>query len=379
MEQSGARQRAQDSRLRGKTGRARPAFTLVELLVVIAIIGILVALLLPAIQAAREAARRGDCVNRIRQIALAAHNFETSKKKLPSNGDVWKVNGQFAGGLSTFARLLPYMEEQGVQNLVDQDRHWRHDNNRKALETPLPFLRCPSGPAVEMTNIGFHFTSMRSVNNLRSHYVGILGARPGPVVSEVGLANNAYGGCIAPSGGRGGGTWDWPYSSYTQYSCTKPPHGWSSGGTANNGAILCGAKVKFADITDGTSKTMMYGELSWHVGIQEMWLVGSTSFEGDDFLRAANGVPHNVKNVRYAINERRYADEDAEAPPAGAAGDTAPYAVLTDVSLGSNHPGGAHVVMCDGSARLLRDDADVEQVLLRMASRNSEDVYDAGH
>ncbi len=357
---------------------AKRGFTLVELLVVIAIIGILVALLLPAIQAAREAARRSDCINRIRQIGLASHNYEGAKRRLPSHGDVIVRNGRETGGLSTLARLLPFMEEQAVQNLVDQDEHWRHANNLKALETPLPFFRCPSGQNVEMNFINVRDTGRQEINSLRSHYVGVMGARPGPVVTVPTTTQHPFDGCLAPAGGRGGGTWDWPFSSYLQFSCTKNSNaGHSSGGTAINGAIYPASKIELADITDGTSKTIMYGEMSWDIGPQEPWIVGSTSRNGiNDPIGSANGVVYNAKNIRWSINARKYRDEDGTLP-AGATGDDPPYAPLTETSLGSNHPGGAHVGMCDGSAGFLRDDVDVEKVLLPMASRNSEDIYES--
>jgi len=368
---------------------SKHGFTLVELLVVIAIIGILVALLLPAIQAAREAARRSDCLNRIRQLALASHNYEIAKKKLPSNGDVWRAGTEWAGGMSVFGRLLPYMEEQGVENLVDQDRHWQHPNNWPALETPLTFLRCPSGKNVELTSIGAYATGKGpEENNLRSHFVGIMGARPGPVQAAPASATPPppTDGCVAP-GGRGGGTWEWPYSTYLQFACSKRSNtSWSSGGTAINGAIICGGNVKFSKITDGTSKTLMYGEMSWDVGIQEVWLVGSTVTPADasdyQLQRAANGVPYNVKNIRYAINKKRYLPEGAlptDPLPRNQNPDepNSDFAALTETSLGSYHSGGALAAMCGGSATFLRDDIDVDQVLLRMASRSSEDVYQA--
>jgi prepilin-type N-terminal cleavage/methylation domain-containing protein/prepilin-type processing-associated H-X9-DG protein len=368
--------------LQGALRRKREGFTLVELLVVIAIIGILVALLLPAIQAAREAARRSDCVNRIRQVALASHNYETSRKRLPSNGDGWFVGTVYAGGLSVFAQLLPYMEEQGLQTLVDQKQHWRHGNNRKALTTPLPFLRCPSGANTEITDIG-HDPVTQEETALRCHYVGILGARPGPNknpppagISETPPAD----GCAPTGAGRGG--FNWPESTYLQFACSKRSSGWTSGGTAINGAIICGAKVKLSGITDGTSKTMMFGEMSWSVGPQQPWLVGSTTTTGTnntgELMRAANGVAHNVKNVRYGIRVKKYGNDDGTLPTPAVSDDPASeFAPLTETSLGSNHPGGTHVAMCDGSAMFLREDVDVPAVLRRMASRASEDIYES--
>jgi prepilin-type N-terminal cleavage/methylation domain-containing protein len=326
---------------RANLGRRRHGFTLVELLVVIAIIGILVALLLPAIQAAREAARRADCINRLRQIGLAAHGFHDVKKQLPPHGN-------FPTGLSSQARLLPYMENNAVHDLVDQEKHWRAPENARAIRMPLTFFRCPSQAATELTltggTLGNAFGEPEE-NNLRCHYEGNLGARVA---------------CLPPAGGRGGGSWPWPESTYTQRNCTESRT--NSGGTANNGVIMPDRKVKLADITDGTSHTIMYGELSWDAGTLCGWIVGSTSLPSEN---QSNGWVYNAKNIKYPLNFAAYHNPD---------GTDTTY-VLTDVSMGSKHPGGAHMLMSDGSTNFLREDVELEGVYRRMASRASEDIY----
>ncbi len=95
----------------------RTAFTLVELLVVIAIIGILVGLLLPAVQAAREAARRMSCQNNLKQIGLALHNHESSRRNTPPLGDYRQFGNAVYWSLHT--KLLPYCEQESLQNLID--------------------------------------------------------------------------------------------------------------------------------------------------------------------------------------------------------------------------------------------------------------------
>jgi prepilin-type N-terminal cleavage/methylation domain-containing protein/prepilin-type processing-associated H-X9-DG protein len=129
-------------------------FTLVELLVVIAIIGILVALLLPAIQAAREAARRSQCMNNMRQLGIGIHNHVSAKGKLPSGGEGtdWTTNGTGFSTTSTFTQLLPYMEESTAADLYDykfayDDRD--HPNNQLAAKTKITSFRCPSNSMFE--------------------------------------------------------------------------------------------------------------------------------------------------------------------------------------------------------------------------------------
>src|SRR5438046_4169318 len=96
----------------------RRAFTLIELLVVIAIIGVLIALLLPAVQSAREAARRSQCVNNLKQLGIAIQNYADSNGALPPTGS----NG--GNNFSMKGRLLPFMEQQQVWNALNQSANW---------------------------------------------------------------------------------------------------------------------------------------------------------------------------------------------------------------------------------------------------------------
>ncbi|UUO08532.1 DUF1559 domain-containing protein [Blastopirellula sp. J2-11] len=129
----------------------RAAFTLVELLVVIAIIGVLIALLLPAVQQAREAARRMSCKNSLKQIGLACHNYHDTFKALPRSG-AYKTSGGFFGGVivdrmnGPNVALLPFLEGGNTYDLYDQNENWMHANNA-AMKDKMPTLFvCPSNP-----------------------------------------------------------------------------------------------------------------------------------------------------------------------------------------------------------------------------------------
>src|SRR5262245_10312465 len=126
----------------------RSAFTLVELLVVIAIIGVLVALLLPAIQSAREAARRAKCLNNLRQISLASHQHHDTYGKFPPG---W-VQAPFTvpqgkivqGGHGFFPFLLPFLEEEALATVYRWDKRAQGPENQPVATTQLEFLQCPS-------------------------------------------------------------------------------------------------------------------------------------------------------------------------------------------------------------------------------------------
>jgi prepilin-type N-terminal cleavage/methylation domain-containing protein len=146
---------------RSATARGRyrqQAFTLVELLVVIAIIGILVALLLPAIQAAREAARRSTCQNHMKQLTLATLNYETTKKELPPSKYQFTILPPGGGRgttvqHSTITYLLSYIEESQVADKWDWKQTWGYANsalpidNKRLSDGTIPVARCASTPA----------------------------------------------------------------------------------------------------------------------------------------------------------------------------------------------------------------------------------------
>jgi len=118
---------------------APPGFTLVELLVVIAIIGILIAFLLPAIQAARESARRSQCQSNLKQIGLAIQNYHDTRKAFPMGRNAWD---QYAVSWAFF--ILPYMEETSIYNSWDSKARVDDPKNAAAMRTPVETYACPS-------------------------------------------------------------------------------------------------------------------------------------------------------------------------------------------------------------------------------------------
>jgi prepilin-type N-terminal cleavage/methylation domain-containing protein len=127
-----------------KLGALRAAFTLVELLVVIAIIGVLIALLLPAIQATREAARRSQCKNNLRQLALATQNYENARRRLPPSAivDLTVTTTASNGSWGVHGRILPYIEQQNLKRLVNVEQAW--DLQFAISGVRISMFQCPS-------------------------------------------------------------------------------------------------------------------------------------------------------------------------------------------------------------------------------------------
>jgi prepilin-type N-terminal cleavage/methylation domain-containing protein len=219
----------------------RQAFTLVELLVVIAIIGVLVAILLPAIQAAREAARRTQCINNLKQIGLAVLNHVSARKEFPTGGtDPWHDEGavfKFGKGYGWMVQILPYVEEENLRNI--SKGYGAGDKARDLIVrgTPVPLYFCPSRRSP--------LAYKRAASNEDC---------------SKGCALNDYAGAT-PAHKNAQGVWQINDVS-TQY--------WQ-GVTHGDVANLARAKYygvivrtgttpgRIKDITDGTSKTLMVG------------------------------------------------------------------------------------------------------------------------
>ncbi len=320
----------------------RIAFTLVELLVVIAIIGVLVALLLPAIQAAREAARRSSCLSQIRQLGLAALNYESATKVFPPS-----VN---AGSFSYLALTLPYYEGQSLYQNLDLTVR----PTDETMPNEIPFLKCPSQEKTQLTieyTIGENETTEDS--SRRGHYYAVNGAKVNDTCPN--------------------------REPYELTSCTPAlqmatcnTSTSARGAHAINGILYPLSKTKHGQISDGTSKTFLIGEVSWDHGRAAPWYVGSAEWAGqfDDpatmtwkMTKDGNGLwIHNAAQIRWALNERSN-ETDATLRT------TPMKACQSDLSFGSRHPAGCHFCLADGSARFVNDETAVE-VLWGYASRH---------
>ena len=152
------------------TSPPRRGFTLIELLVVIAIIGVLIALLLPAVQAAREAARRMQCTNNLKQLGLATFNYESSNQVLPPQMSLSYVGGA-VGWKSTWgvtSRVLPYLEQGALYNAINYTRKVSDASNTTVVSSTVAALVCPSEANPEpftSTNATTGATSVYGISN----------------------------------------------------------------------------------------------------------------------------------------------------------------------------------------------------------------------
>lgn len=148
------------------SGKSKKGFTLIELLVVIAIIAVLVSLLLPAVQQAREAARRTQCKNNLKQLGLAIHNYESTHGRFASSGE-FSIRSSGANpfrsftATSTFTQILPFIDQANVSNQMNPAVHYTNSaisTNKTAASTKIPAFLCPSNPSSLTDPFGYGLT-----------------------------------------------------------------------------------------------------------------------------------------------------------------------------------------------------------------------------
>ena len=282
--------------------RQRRGFTLIELLVVIAIIAILIALLLPAVQQAREAARRTECKNNLKQLGLALHNYHDVHQCFPSG---WI--GVDAGiptahdginGAGWGAMILPYLDQSPLYNQFNADFAIEAPINDPFRLNFLTVFSCPSDPKQERFEIEEE-------------------GSPGTVICELPTAN--YAGC---------------FGTVELDGCENPPGTFpvdSQGVCIGDGVFFHNSRVRFRDITDGTSNTFLAGErrTDAQLGWFTTW-VGRVAEGEEAFQRVLGSLDHTPND---------------------------PAAHFDDYS--SLHEGGTQFVLADGHVRFISENMNL--------------------
>jgi len=309
-------------------------FTLVELLVVIAIIGVLIALLLPAVQQAREAARRMSCQSNLRQIGVALHNYHDVYGSFPPGGFRYtgpspsSSNEHTAFGSvshSFLVTILPQVEFSAMAEQFNHIQGWRGKPNRRVVTTVPPVYQCPSAPLTHSDHADE--TIIDASDNVlgpmfAGHYVGNMG--------PIGTGYDRF--CKKNS------------DSGSMPNCN------SFNEVSDQGILGANSKIAFRDVTDGTSNTIMVGELSTNEyptgeAAPRAWSRG-----------CADHSCGMSKNVKFGINIQGFVSGN-----------------FNNMSFSSMHPGGTQVLMADSSVQFVSENINMD-IYLATASRNGSEV-----
>lgn len=319
-------------------------FTLVELLVVIAIIGALMSLLLPAVQAARESARRTQCRNHLKQLALGVLLVEDTHGHLPTGGwgRYWMVDprrgpGRDQPGGWLFA-TLPFLEQRPLHDASVVAETDLRESLTTLIETPLPILHCPSRRPAKRYG---HTASYQNLplappaddcddcwphESAKTDYAACAGVN-WTFLQDMPAPNSLA---------EGDNTFRWQEQPAVTHS---------------RGVVFARSAVRIAEITDGTTNTILLGEKFLRTNIDEMY-----SRYGDDQNPYAGYYCNVLRTTRTPPRQDEYVK--------GYDG----VVQLVDFIFGSPHPGGCNVAMCDGSVHGVSYDVD-EQLFVNLGDR----------
>ena len=293
-------------------------FTLVELLVVIAIIAVLIGLLLPAVQAVRESARRVQCQNNLHQIGLALHNYHEVFERFPPQ----RTEDGFHGW-AIF--VLPYLERQNVRDLYDMSYKWSSPQNADAVKVVVPSFQCPTS---------------RLAGLARTHVAGSRWA-----------ATNDY----APPG--------WVSTNLVSAGYIRPR-------TSYEGLMRGHKRTGFRDVLDGTSNTLLFAEDTtrpdYYVAGHRLGPRTSPSTGGN--FGVSNGVVKGAAwaDARNGIPMHGFTSDGARSPG------PCPINCTNNNEMYSFHSGGIHCVLADGAVRFLAKEIEIDVMASMITVRGGE-------